>query len=408
MRRKQGNLAMSKKIPLGLTILLIIFTALITFMSTFIALDIWDKQSVNTADNSELYSKLKSVDALYRELYINDIDDEKLIDGIIAGYVAGSGDKYANYFNKENYAAFVSDNNAQLQGIGVHVVYNTDYKAIEVINVMPDSPALTAGVMPGDMIVYVGDESVSTLGYYGAVSLMRGEAGTYAEFTVARGANYSETVVFRIERGYVTEQTVTSRIYDEDPKIGIVRILQFDSGTPDQFVEAIESLISKGAEKFVLDVRYNPGGDLTAICKVLDYLLPKGPIIRTIYKSGKENVIDSDAKEFTKPMTVLINGSTASAGELFAAALKDYDKAKLIGVQTYGKGTMQSIIKLADDSAVSVSVALYYPPFSDNYEGIGVTPDIVVEMPEELKNVNIYKIADKDDTQLLEAIKALA
>lgn len=400
---------MSKKVPLGLTLLLVVFTALITFLSTFVTIGVWSKPGSDIADgNTELYDKLKSVDKLFRAYYINEMDDQSIIDGIIAGYVAGSGDKYATYFNKEDYAAFISDNNAQLQGIGVHVVYNTEYRAIEVINVMPDSPALEAGVQPGDIIVAVEDKSVATLGYYAAVNAMRGETGTHAVFTVLRGDDYSEQKEFRIERGYVTEQTVISRLYAADPTIGIVRILQFDAGTPDQFIGALESLQSQGAEKFVLDVRYNPGGDLQAICRVLDYLLPEGPIVRTVYKSGQTNVINSDANEFKFPMAVLINGSTASAGELFASALQDYDKATLVGVTTYGKGTMQSIIKLADDSAVSISVALYNPPFSDNYEGIGVIPDIVVEMPEELKNVNIYKIPDEQDTQLLEAIRTLS
>ncbi|NLK38643.1 MAG: S41 family peptidase [Clostridiales bacterium] len=400
---------MSKKVPLGLTLLLIVFTALVTFLSTFVGVGIWSKSSSGIADgNSELYNKLRSVDDLFRTYYINEMDEDSIIDGIIAGYVAGSGDKYAAYFNKEDYAAFISDNNAQLQGIGVHVIYNADFRAIEVINVMPNSPALEAGVMPGDIIISVGDKSVATLGYYGAVSAMRGDAGTYAVFTVLRGDDYSEQKEFSIERGYVTEQTVISRLYEADPTIGIVRILQFDAGTPGQFIEALETLQSQGAGKFVLDVRYNPGGDLQAICKVLDYLLPEGPIVRTVYKNGQENVINSDANEFKYPMAVLINGSTASAGELFASALKDYNKATLVGVTTYGKGTMQSIIKLADDSAVSISVALYNPPFSDNYEGVGVKPDIEIEMPEHLKNVNIYKISDEEDTQLLEAIKVLS
>lgn len=400
---------MSKRVPLGLTILLVIFAALITFLSTYVGIGVWRLSGGSITDkDSDLYRKLQSVDEYFRAYYIHELDEEGIIDGIIAGYVAGSGDKYAAYLNKEAYAEFLRDNNAQLQGIGVHVVYNTEYRAIEVINVMPDSPALAAGVQPGDLIVAVGETSVTALGYYAAVNAMRGEAGTYVTFTVMRGEDYSEQKEFHIERGYVTEQTVLSRLYAADPTIGIVRILQFDNGTPDQFIAALESLQAQGANKFVLDVRYNPGGDLQAICSVLDYLLPEGPIIRIAYKNGQENVLKSDTAEFDFPMAVLVNQNTASAGELFASALQDYKKATLVGVTTYGKGTMQSVIKLADDSAISISVALYYPPFSDNYEGIGVKPDIEVEMPEHLKNVNIYKISDSEDTQLQAAIQTLS
>ena len=157
----------------------------------------------------------------------------------------------------------------------------------------------------------------------------------------------------------------------------------------------------------MFDVRDNPGGELTSILSILDMLLPEGPIIRIVGSDGNETVRNSDASEIDMPMAVLINGHTASAAELFSCALQDYDKAVLIGTTTYGKGCMQQIVKLADGSALRVTVSMYNPPFSDNYDGIGVTPDILIEADEKLSSSSVYDIADFDDNQLMAAVSQL-
>ena len=157
----------------------------------------------------------------------------------------------------------------------------------------------------------------------------------------------------------------------------------------------------------MFDVRYNPGGDLESITEILDYLLPEGPIVRIVDADGNEDVRYSDASELDMPMCVLVNSSTASAAELFSSALQDYDKAELVGTVTYGKGTMQTIIRLADNTGLGISYRMYNPPYSDNYEGVGVQPDYVVEMDEGVADKNIYKITDAEDTQLQKAIELL-
>ena len=166
--------------------------------------------------------------------------------------------------------------------------------------------------------------------------------------------------------------------------------------------------MNSGVEKLVFDVRYNPGGSLDSVLTILDYLLPEGPMIRIAYANGKEQIYYSDASEFDLPMAVLVSGNTASAGELFTAALKDYGKAPVIGTQTYGKGTMQSLFEIGDGSLISISVAYYNPPISDNYDGVGITPDIVIDLTEEQKQVSIYKISDLDDPQMQTAIAVLS
>jgi carboxyl-terminal processing protease len=415
---------MNRKISLGLTIVLVLLSMLVTFAATFTAMLMHEKpvteikDSDSTPSHTHAYAnlsfnfeKLALIDELFKDEYIGEIDEETLTDWLLYAYVVGTEDPYAAYYTSEEYAELMQDRRGEMQGIGVNIIYNAEYGCIEVINVMPDSPALEAGILLGDLVVYVGNGddavSVAELGYNLAVSKLQGKSGTFAEFVVYRGENYSERLEFSIERGFVTEQTVRWRMYEGDGSIGIIQILSFDAKTPEQFIEAFGELANSGAEKFVLDVRYNPGGNLGAICQILDYLLPEGPIIRIEYKSGQEEMISSDAAAFDVPMVVLANSSTASAGELFCSALQDYNIAKVVGTQTYGKGTMQTTYQLGDGSAVSLSVAYYNPPFSDNYDGVGVTPDIEVDLTDEQKLISIYKIKDSEDPQIQTAIAVL-
>ena len=402
---------MKKKISLGASIVLILLAVLLTFQITFTVMSAKHRQEM-TAAYAHLagFNKLLEVDALFRNLYVKDFDEDELMDGILAGYVMGSGDRFGAYYPAEEFQTYMESLNGDMQGIGVNVIWNAEYGAIEIINVMPNSPALEAGVEPGDLIVYVGEEmeSVADLGYYGALAKLQGKADTLAVFTVARGKHYEESVSFSILRGYVTEQTVLYHVYDLDNTVGVVKITSFDRATPDQFFAAVQTLLDGGCTRLVVDVRNNPGGELQAICTVLDYLLPSGPVIRTVDRDGNEEVIyRSDAKALDVPMAVLVNENTASAGELFCSALQDYDKAVIVGTQTYGKGSMQTIRQLSDGSGLSVTYRYYCPPFSDNYDGVGVTPDVVVEPAGAMLEKNIYKITDEEDNQLQAAVAEL-
>ncbi len=394
---------MSKKISVGTALVLILLAAVLTFQITFIAVNSKYSETLNEfSENMKMYDKLSEVDNYYRSYYVGEIDDEVLCDSVLDGYIYGTGDKYAYYLDKEEFADAMQDNSGEMVGIGIQVIYSESL--MEVIMVMPDSPALEAGIEPGDIIYSVAGESVAELGYYAAVEKMLGEAGTNAEFTVIRDG---EAIDYSITRRKVEAVSVMSRRLESDPTVGIVKILQFDLGTPAQFKDTCEDMLATGVTRFIFDVRYNPGGDLTAICKVLDYLLPEGPIVRIAYSDGSKQEYSSDKAHIDAPMCVLINESTASAGELFACALQDFGVAKLVGTPTFGKGTMQSVIELSDGSGFGISTAMYYPPYSDCYEGVGVTPDYPCEMSEATANMNIYKIPDADDTQLQAALSVL-
>ena len=395
---------MSKKISLSAAIVLILLGALLTFQITYVSMLAKYQNEVQMLTASQsAYEKLNYVDALYRNNYVGEIDEEELSDYLIRGYIAGTGDKYASYMTADEFSAYMEESSGEMVGIGVHIIYNNEMGALEVISVMRDSPALEAGVEPGDLIVMVGDESVAELGYYPAVDKMLGDLGTVAQFTVRRGANYEQIKEFSIIREKVTDTTVESRIYDGD--IGLIRITQFAENTGESIRTAVADLTAKGAESLIFDVRYNPGGALTGIVDTLDFLLPEGPIIRIVDKQGNEEAINSDASCIEMPIAVLVNESTASAAELFTSALQDYKLATVIGTTTYGKGTMQTVVSLPDGSGLSISYRMYNPPYSDNYEGIGVVPDIELPLDEALLDKNFYKITDEEDNQLQTAIK---
>lgn len=394
---------MNKKISIATSIVLIALAVLITFQLTYIKVNNkYQKALSELKDTQLLYDKLASVDSVYRSNYIGEIDEKKLTDSVLKGYVSGTGDKYGAYYTKEEFDEIVLDNNAELVGIGVNVIYDYERDGIHIVNVMPDSPALEAGIQTGDMIAYVDGEAVSDIGYSTALSKLRGEEKTYAEFTVLRDGNFID---FSVERRKITDYTVYSRIYSKDSKVGIVQILEFDTGTAPQFKAAVKELMNSGVEKLVFDVRNNPGGNLESIEEVLDYLLPEGTIIRIYDAAGNEETLASDAACIDLPMMVLVNENTASAAELFSSALRDYGKAKLIGETTYGKGTMQTIMPLYDGSAISVSQNMYSPPVSDNYEGVGVVPDVEVSLPDEIKYKSVFVLTDDEDTQLIAAVE---
>lgn len=402
---------MKRKISVLTLVLSIFFTAVITFQITYISLKSeyrHESRMLEASYSNSLVGKLKLLDEKFRSFYIGDIDDDKLISAVLNGYIYGTGDRYGEYMSPEEYEQFVGDLEGEFQGIGISVIENAESGCLEVVSVMPDSPALKAGVLVGDIIVSVGDESVAEIGADVALSRFLGKAGTFAEFSVVRGDDTESVIPFSIERGYVTEQTVLYHMYDDGTgEIGVIMILSFDGKTADQFAQAVEELRNQGARALIFDVRYNPGGALDSIVEILDTLLPEGPIVRIENSDGSVEVLDSDADEMNLPMAVLVNGSTASAAELFSSALQDYKKAVLVGTTTYGKGCMQQIVRLADNSAIRVTTNMYDPPFSDNYDGVGVIPDVVIEADNKTLSSNRYTIADSDDNQLSAAAELM-
>lgn len=383
-------------------------------------------------------AKLKLLVDLIKVNSYYEISDEMIYASLLDGFYNVAGDRYAEYYSAEDYAALTAENAGDSQGIGIQVVESPDADGILIISVMPDSPALAAGVRVGDLITHIGTGekavSVAELGYTMAVKQLQGKAGTTAEFTVYRGTNYTEKVEFSILRDAYVSQSVMYRVCGTDAHVGVIKLLQFDLTTPGQFCEAMDALIAAGCSQFVFDVRYNGGGDLASITAVLSYMLNDGDVLlHTKNRAGNTvtttvgvvnypqtsaysacNVCKDDIGKYRDKVleksAVLVNGSTASAAELFTCALKDYQISKIVGTQTFGKGSMQSIIPLeyyGSDGALKLTTKMYFPPISDGYDGIGITPDVEVELSESLAEKNIYLITDSEDNQLAAALAAI-
>ena len=367
---------------------------------------------------------------------------ELVSDALTIAYMRAVGDKYASYFNEDEYAEHMSDSQAQYGGIGVTVTQLED-GYVEVLSVTPSSPAEAAGILLGDVIIGVNGDDFVEIGYSTAINRIRGKAGESVTVTICRGDEiFDKTIV----RATLTEYSVSYKMLSlGDGKIGYVRIGQFDEGTFEQFVEAVDTLGSLGAEKFVFDVRNNLGGRLEAVLAVLEYILPDSelPLIRMEYKSEtisyksaleylRDNESDTETiKKYQKaknhqidsPMVVLCNSFTASAGELFTSCLKDYGAAKIYGEKTYGKGMGQTGSILTDyfsyaeygvsyysyyrKAIYNLSTFYYSPPISDNYEGKGISPDVVVSLSEEAAAINFYKLTEQMDDQLKAAVDYL-
>ena len=397
---------MNKKITLNYALIITALAVLLTFMITTISVDSkYRRKLLEVAESQKLYEKLNNVDKVVRSRYIGDIDETRLMDSIINGYIQGLGDKYSVYLPNEQFTALQYESQGKIVGIGVNVVYQNKLKVIEVTSVMKNSPAEAAGILPGDIITHVDDNYVSEIGYYAAIEKFPRSVGRQVNLIVRRGTDYSEELRFTLTSSIVDYPSIEGTLLDDG--IGLIKIHEFTKATPDEFIKELRSLQSKGAKKFIFDVRNNPGGDLGGVKDTLDFLLPEGPILKAVSKDGQTKEYTSDANCTEAPMAVLISGSTVSAAELFAAALRDYDKAILVGEKTYGKGTMQEILGLPDNTGISISVKMYNPPFGENYEGVGVFPDIEASLNEE-EMLNFHNLTPEQDRVLQAAIETLS
>ncbi len=397
---------MNKQISVKTLIVFLVVSIVLTFNVTYVLLNVSHNREMNDLiSKNKFLGTLLTVDQVVRQNYVGDIDDEELKNSIIRGYLEGIGDRYSQYMTSKEYEDYLSEFGGSAVGIGVNVIYNVKEATIEVIDVIPDSPAEESGIQVGDFIVAVEGSRVSDIGYYAAVDLIKGESGTAVTVTVKREDGEHNLICVRAAVAVVT---VKYRVYSTDNDIGIIKISSFYSETPSDVKNAVESLKALGCNKFIFDLRNNGGGELNSIVKTLDYILPEGKLADIYYSTGKAASFKSDANFLDASVAVLINGNTASAAELFAAALRDYTKegkydALLVGTNTYGKGVFQSFYTLPDGSAFKFTVGRYDPPCGINYDGDGVAPDVTEDLSEEAKEIGLYKLTDENDNQLIAA-----
>lgn len=348
---------------------------------------------LTTGLNIDLLQKMSYINAIVDEYYLFDKSQEDVENGVYAGMMAGLNDPYSVYYTKEEYDSLMESTSGVFCGIGVVIQQNITTGIITVVRAMPGTPGEAAGFESGDIIYAVDGVEVTGEDSSSVVARIKGEEGTEVTVTVYRDG---EKIDFTLKRAKIEVQTVEAKMLDNN--IGYIQVTEFDDVTAKQYTKAIEDLTNQGMEGLIVDLRDNPGGLLSSVCTMLDEMLPEGLIVYTEDKNGtREEEYSDDEHQFTKPLAVLINGSSASASEIYAGAIKDYGIGTIIGTQSFGKGIVQRIVELGDGSALKLTISNYFTPNGNNIHKIGIEPDIVVELNSDTE----------DDEQLNKAIEVL-
>ena len=357
-----------------------------------------EKASLVTTDE-KVKSKLTFLEAYIRQYYLDEIDDDQMEDYLYYGLVAGLGDPYAAY-NEEETQSMMDSSSGNYCGIGAVFSQNLLTGVITVTKVYEGCPSYEAGLLPEDILYKVEGEEVTGQDLTNVVTKIKGEEGTEVTLTMIRG---EEEIDFTMKRQMIEVPTIEHEMLDN--QVGYIMISEFDGVTDEQFLTALEELQSQGMSSLVIDLRNNGGGSVESVCNIADALLPEGPIVYTEYKGEERTERSSDSACVEIPMAVLINGSSASASEILSGALQDYEKAVIVGTQSYGKGIVQSVFDLQDGTALKLTTAKYYTPDGNDIHGVGITPDVEIDLPEELKSEVTLTV--EEDVQLQKAIEVL-
>ena len=384
----EDSVRLSKKI-LVLLVCLVVVSAVMAGTSLY--------RNIQT---QQKYAPLEQLAEAVENAYYTDVDETAVMQGAMKGYVAGLDDPYSQYMTAEEYTNFMVEESGNMVGIGVTVT-QTEEGYLLVNDVTSDSPAEAAGIQPADIIQQVDGQDVASMGYEEVVSAVKGEEGTSVELGVLRD---EKPLVVEVQRALIEVESVQGTILSKN--IGYISIRSFKENTPEQFQTLYQEMLDSGVEGFVFDVRNNGGGLVNSLEKVLDPLLPEGTIAIATYRDGTtQTLVESDAESCELPMVVLVNENTASAAELFAASLHDFEKAELVGTTTFGKGIMQNTSSMPSGGALTLTVATYQTTRGECYHQVGITPDVEVQPGEEALD---YEAPDpNNDPQLAAALKQL-
>ena len=352
-------------------------------------------------DMGAVKQKTKEIETLINQYYLDEIDEQQIEDTMYTGLVAGLDDPYSVYYTEEELKTMEESASGEYSGIGATLTQNPDTKEMSVVSCFENTPAEEAGLLPGDIIVGWNGSSVEGMELSELVSKIKTDPDEHLTLEIERDGDTMEVELTRRE---VEIPTVESEMLHD--QIGYIKLLEFDEVTAEQFRAVLDQLEEQGMEKLIIDVRDNPGGVLQTVCDMLDELLPEGLIVYTEDKDGNKKEYTSDeAHQFTKPLAVLTNENSASASEIFAGAIQDYSLGTIVGTTTFGKGIVQRIFYLSDGTGVKLTVAKYYTPKGHDIHKKGITPDVEVELDENLKNK--ITISHDEDNQLQKAIKIL-
>ena len=404
---------MSKKIFVVYSILLIMVTASVTFLTTQGLNGFGDKpgteiirdsitaivnpkdKNVDKTRNAQLEEAIGVLDQYYYE----EIDQELLTKGAIAGAVASLGDPWTTFMTAEDYEWFNSMIAGEYSGVGLSVAGDAEDNRVMVVAPFEDTPAWRAGLKTGDKILQVDDVEVWGDKLDEAVARMKGIAGTEVKLTVLKASNGNIADIV-VTRDVISIKSIKTDMYGD---IGYIRIISFDEKTAEDFKIALDDMKAKNVKGIVIDLRENPGGLVEVCTDIADMLLPADSLI--VYmedKNGNRENYLCEGEYYDVPLTVLINEGSASSSEILAGALRDHSRAKLVGQKTFGKGLVQTVCELpSSGDYIKVTIARYFTPNGEDINKLGIAPEYLVENPKDVE------ITESNDAQLKKALELL-
>lgn len=384
---------MKKFLKLLLIILLIIGTNLITF--GFVT------KNFLGAEDQEKFLKIKLLENKIKKDYLYEVSDEDLRDGELKGMVAALKDPYSEYLTEEDLKEMNQETSGSFYGIGF-TVYKNENNQIEVVSPIKDTPADRAGIKSKDIVVKVNGKNYTGDEMKEAIKVIKGEKGSTVHLTIYRPST-KKTLEMDVERAEIKIETVISHKIEN---LGYIGIIQFNDHTDEEFKTHLDELKKQNVKGLIIDLRGNPGGTVSSVVKIADMLLPEGTIVSAKDKNHKIVFeYKSDKDQYDKPIVVLINEGSASASEILSGAIKDFNRGKLVGVKSFGKGIVQTVFPFQDGTGVKLTTSEYFTPSGENIHNIGIKPDIEVKLKDDVKGIGYEYL--KEDTQLQKAIEVL-
>ncbi len=402
---------MSKKKKIIGIILLLVVTNVLTFIFSNVLSLTYDNKVIlpkdeynQLSDMYKKYSKNLALEDFIKKNYLKNVDEETLINGELKGMFQSLNDPYSTYMTKDEFEDFTEHTKGIYGGIGV-IVTPGDDNLITVVSPIEGTPGEKAGIKTGDKIIKVNGKEFNADTMDQAVKVMKGDPGTKVNITIVRkdkeGNNNEMDIT--IVREEIRLQTVNSDIIEGN--IGYINITSFDDLTYKDFKKEINGLMDKDIKGIILDLRNNPGGLLDVCVDIADEFLDKGIVVYTQTRDGQKEYLRSDNDKIDLPLVVLVNKGSASASEILAGAIKDRGRGTLVGTTTFGKGIVQRIKQLSDGSGFKLTVSQYFTPNGINIHGVGIKPNVEVELPENVETIGVENL--KNDTQLQKGLEIL-
>ena len=390
------------------TVMIIIITAFITFLATSAGIYAYIQKGdgklllLNTSETQDIETELSKYRSIIDKHYLGEVNDEDLLEGAIRGYIDGLGDPYTEYISKEEMQEYMEDTLGNYVGIGIYMIKDEKTNRVKVLSPIKNSPAETAGIQPGDLIIavngkeYTGDEMTQMS------NDIKGEEGTEVILTILRN---NESLEIKVKREKIKVNPVESKVLENN--IGYIAFTSFDETTAEDFKSKFEELQKQNIKSLIIDLRNNGGGLVDQAVDIAGYVLDKDSVVLyEVDKNGNEVVEKTTtAPIIDMPIIILTNENTASASEILAGALKDFGKAKTVGIKTYGKGVIQEILSVKDGSGIKITTSEYQTPNRNKINKIGIEPNEKVELPNDINS--ILNVSEDKDTQLQKAIEML-